>query len=66
MMVGKDRGDAAFEAVQANNPNMSKLSSAELAKMKAYFESLFEADTTYIVGTMDVLPALCLGLALRL
>lgn len=55
-MVGNARGDADFDAIAAENPNMDKLSPSETSKMKHLFEVLFSADTSYIQGNADVLP----------
>lgn len=63
-MNGTARGDNAYNAVAAANPNFSKLSSAEQSTLKSYFETLFGADTTYIKGNADVIPAALSGEAL--
>lgn len=49
-LSGTARGDAVFSAVSASNPNFSKLSAGEQATLKSYFETLFSADTTYVVA----------------
>lgn len=64
-MNGNARGDVDYDAITSLNPNMSKLSPSEVATLKQAFETLFSADTGYIVGNMDVLPVALSGLPLN-
>lgn len=64
-MNGNNRGDAAYNAIAGSNPDFAKLSPSEQNTLKSYFELLFSADTTYIIGNMDVLPVALSGPALN-
>lgn len=55
-MSGSARSTDIYNAVTGMNPNMSKLSSAEVTTLKAYYLAIWGTDTTYIQSNAQANP----------